>query len=69
MLLFLAAPQIDRLVGPILDMEADRVLVELAAGIQAGYIEHDVAAPNDVERRIEDVRRHGHVVFFLNPLL
>ena len=64
MLRFLGPAQIDRLACPILDVKADGVLVELDAGVQVSHVEHDVAAPDDVERRIEDVRRHGHMVRF-----
>jgi hypothetical protein len=64
MLLFLAAAQIDRLVVAILDMKPDGVLVELAAGIQVHHVEHDMAAPDDVERWIEDMCRHGHMMLF-----
>ena len=53
MLMLLAAAQINRLVVAILDMQPDRVFVEFAAGIQVDHVEHDVAAPDDVERRIE----------------
>ena len=62
MLMLLAAAQVDRLVVAILDMQPDGVFVKLAAGIQVGHVEHDMAAPDDVERRIEDVLRHGHRV-------
>ena len=59
--MLLAAAQINRSVVAILDMQADGVFVELAAGVQVDHVEHDVAAADDVERRIEDVLRHGHV--------
>ena len=65
MLMLLAAAQIYRVVVAVLDMQADGVLVERAAGIEVGHVEHDMAAPDDVERRIEDVWRNGHVVLFL----
>jgi hypothetical protein len=62
MLMLLAAAQVHRLVVAILDMQPDGVFVKLAAGIQVDHIEHDVAAPDDVERRIEDVLGNGHAV-------
>src|SRR3981081_3839862 len=62
MLMLLAAAQIYRLVVVILDMEGDGVGVEVAAGVQVGHVEHGVAAPDDVERWIEDVLRNGHAV-------
>src|SRR6476660_5536467 len=61
MLMLVAAAQIDRLVVTIFNMQPDAGLIELAAGIQIDYVEHDMAAPDDVERRIEDVRWHRHV--------
>src|SRR5258708_10042568 len=61
MLVLLAAAQVDRFVVAILDMQADGVFVELAAGIEVRDIEHGVAAPDDVERWIEDVRWCRHV--------
>ena len=63
MLMLLAAAQIHRLVVAVLDMEADGVLVERAALVEVDDIEHGVAAADDVERRIEDVCRNGHVFF------
>ena len=66
MLMLLAAAQIDRLVVAVLDMEADGVLVEGAALVEVDDIKHGVAAADDVERRVEDVCRNGHLLF---PLL
>src|SRR3984957_16142684 len=63
MLMLLAAAQIDRFVVAILDMQPDGVLVKFAAGIEVDHVEHDMAAADDVERRIEDVLRCGHRVF------
>src|SRR5436190_12162682 len=60
MLMLLAAAQIYSLVVLILDMQADRILVERAARLQIGDLEHGVARADDVERRIEDVCRNGH---------
>src|SRR5258708_6354161 len=42
-------------------VKIDGVFVELAAGIEVRDIEHGVAAPDDVERWIEDVRWCRHV--------
>src|SRR5258708_2166103 len=61
MLVLLAAAQVDRSVVAILDMQADGVFVELAAGIEVAHVEHGVAAPDDVEWWIEDVRWCRHV--------
>jgi hypothetical protein len=44
-------------------MEADSRFIERAAFLQVDHVEHDMAAPDDVEGRIEDVCRNGHVVF------
>ena len=55
MLMLLGSAQIHRPVVAILDMQPDGVFVELAAGVQVHHVEHDVAAPDDVERRIENV--------------
>src|SRR5581483_5732127 len=62
MLMLLDCAQIDRVVVGILDMQADRRLVELAAELQVGHIKHRVAGADDVEGRVEDVLRYGHVV-------
>jgi hypothetical protein len=62
MLLLLAAAQIDRRVAAILDMQADSVFVELATRIQIHHVKDGVAASDDVEGRIEDVLRNGHVL-------
>jgi hypothetical protein len=62
MLMLLAAAQIDRLVVPVLDMEADGILIEGAALAEVNDIEHGVAAADDVEGRIENVCRNGHTV-------
>ena len=43
------------------DMEADRGFIESAARLEIPDIEHDMAGPDDVEGRIEDVFRNGHV--------
>src|SRR6202795_1611640 len=61
MLMLLAAAQIDRFGVAVLDMEADGVFVEFAAGIEVNHAEHDMAASDDIEGRIEDVRWNGHV--------
>src|ERR1700722_16957251 len=66
MLMLLAAAQIYRVRVTILDMEANGVFVKLAARVQVGHIEHGMAAPDDVEGRIEDVLRNGHQVSLLN---
>ena len=60
MLMLLAAAQIYGVGVAILDMQADRGLVEIAAGVEVGDIEHGVAGADDVERRVEDVFRNGH---------
>ncbi len=65
MLMLLDAAQIHRAVVAVLDMEADGGLVERAAGIEIHHVEHDVAGPDDIEGRIEDVLRNGHVVSFV----
>jgi hypothetical protein len=41
-------------------MQTDGVFVEFAARIQIHNIQHDMAASDDVEGRIEDVLRNGH---------
>src|SRR5271154_6901628 len=69
MLMLFAAAQIHRLVVAILDMQPDRVFVELAAGVQVSHVEHGVTAPDDVEGRIEDVLRNGHVAYSSPDLL
>ena len=60
MLVLLAAAQIHRPVVMILDMKPNDVFVERAAGFEVGHVEHGMARPYDVERRIEDVSRDGH---------
>ena len=60
--MLLAAAQVNRSVVAILDMQPDGVFVELAAGVEVDHVEHGVAGPDDVERRIEDVLRNGHGV-------
>ena len=60
MLVLFNSSQINRLIVAILDMQADGVFIECAACVQVHHVKHGVAAPDDVERRIEDVRRHGH---------
>src|SRR5258708_7743056 len=62
MLMLLAAAQVNRLVVAILNMQSDGVFVKLAAGIQIDHVEHDMAASDDVERRIENMLRDGHAV-------
>ncbi len=64
MLMLLAAAQVNRSVVAILDMQPDGVFVERAARVQVDHVEHDMAAPDDVEGRIEDVLRNGHAVSF-----
>jgi hypothetical protein len=44
-------------------MQPDGVFVKLPAGVQIHHVEHDVAAPDDVEWRIEDVLWDGHERF------
>jgi hypothetical protein len=63
MLMLLAAAQVHRAVVAILDMQPDGVFVKLPAGVQIHHVEHDVAAPDDVEWRIEDVLWDGHERF------
>src|SRR5712692_3710991 len=60
MLMLLAAAQVHRLVVEIFDMQPDGVFIKLAAGIQIDHVEHDMAAPDDIEWRIEDMLRDGH---------
>ncbi len=60
MLVLLGCAQVHDLVVGILDMQADGGLVERAAELQVGHVEHDVAGADDVERRFEDVLRYGH---------
>jgi hypothetical protein len=67
--MLLAAAQIRRPVVAIFEMQADGVLIELPAGIEIGHVEHDVAAPDDVERRIENVLRNGHVYFLVSNFI
>src|SRR6266404_5450562 len=43
-------------------MQPDGIFVKLAAGIQIHHVEDEVAAPDDVEWRIEDMLRHGHAM-------
>src|SRR5579871_701527 len=62
MLMLLAASKINRTLVGILDMQADRRLVEVAAPLQIGHVEHDMARADDVERRIEDMLRNGHMI-------
>src|SRR6266481_3442751 len=62
MLMLLAAAQVDRLVVAVLDMQSDGVFVKLAACIQIRHVKHGVAAPDDIERWIEDRLRHGHAM-------
>jgi hypothetical protein len=38
------------------------VFVELAARIEVDHVEHDMAAADDIERRVEDVLGNGHAV-------
>ena len=47
----------------ILDMETDDTLVKFGAGVEIDHVEHGVAGPDDVERRIEDVGGDGHARF------
>jgi hypothetical protein len=35
------------------------------AGIEVGHVEHDMAGPDDIEWRFEDMLRNGHVAFSL----
>ena len=60
MLVLLGRAQVNDIVVGILDMQTDHGLVELAAQLQVGDVEHDVAGADDVERRLEDVLRYGH---------
>jgi hypothetical protein len=60
--MLLAAAQVNCSVVAILDMEPDGFFVKLAAGVEVDDVKHDVAGPDDVERRIEDVLRDGHAV-------
>src|SRR6185295_14327109 len=69
MLMLLATAQVYRLVVAVLDMEADGVFVEGAAPGEVRHVEHGVAAADDVERRVEDVCRNGHLLFPLPDLL
>src|SRR5258708_182515 len=61
MLVLLAAAQVHGFVVAILDMQPDGVFVEFTAGVEVDHVEHGVAAPDDVERWIEDVRWCRHV--------
>ena len=67
MLMLLAAAQVDGIVVAVLDMQADRVLIERAARVQVGDVEHRMAGADDVERRIENVLRNGHGVSSMSP--
>ena len=62
MLMLFGAAQIHRPVVAILDVEPDRGFVERAAGIEVHHVEHDMAGPDDIEGRIEDVLWNGHGV-------
>jgi len=62
MLMLFAAAQVDRLVVAILNVQSDGVFVKLAGGIQVHHIKHGMAAPDDVERWIEDMLRRGHAI-------
>src|SRR3954451_18519486 len=67
--MLLAAAQVHRGVVAILDMQPNRILVELAAGIQIHHVKNNMAAADDVERRIEDVLRDGHTKSLLSKSL
>src|ERR1700730_7567692 len=69
MLMLLAAAQIHGAVVAVLDMQPDRVLIELAASIEIGHVKHGVTAPDDVEGRIEDVLRNGHAVSLIELVI
>src|SRR4051794_1545505 len=60
MLVLLAAAQEHRILAGILDMQADDVVVKLAAGLEIDDVEHGMARADDVERRIEDMSWHRH---------
>src|SRR6202790_1586544 len=62
MLMLLAAAQVHRVIVAVLDMQPNGVFIKLAAGVEVHHIEHDVAAADDVEWRVEDVLRNGHRV-------
>jgi hypothetical protein len=61
MLMLLAAAQVNRFVVAVLDMQPDRGFVKRAAGVQVRHVKHDMAASDNVERRIESMLRNGHV--------
>jgi hypothetical protein len=69
MRMLLAAAQIDRAAVAVLDRHPDRVHLELAAGVEVGHVEHGLAAPDDVEGRIEDMLWDGHAVSLLIVLM
>jgi hypothetical protein len=62
MLMLLAAAQVHRAVVAILDMQPDGIFVKLPAGAQVHHVQYDVAASDDIERRIEGMLRDGHDV-------
>src|ERR1700731_192753 len=68
MLMLLNAAQVYRFVVAVLDVQADGVFVERAARVQVHHVKHGVAAPDDVERRIEGMRRHRHVNLFQSSI-
>src|SRR5690242_16872905 len=59
-LMLFGGPKVNGVVVSILHMQPDSVLVELPAGSQIRHVKHDMAGPDDVERRIEHVCRNGH---------
>ncbi len=56
----LHAAKIDRVLAGLLDVQADGALVERAAGTQVARGQHRVAAADDIEGWVKDVRGDGH---------
>src|SRR4051794_27977292 len=67
--MLLAAAQVHRGVVAILHMQPNGILVELATGIHIHHVKDDMAASDDVERRIEHVLRDGHTKSLLSKSL
>ncbi|KIU01201.1 hypothetical protein QU39_00195, partial [Staphylococcus aureus] len=59
-LMLFAAAQVDGFAVGVLDMQADGVLVERAGGREIGHVQHDVAAAQHVEWRLERMLGNGH---------
>src|SRR5689334_19133877 len=63
----LEGAQVDTAVVLSCDLEAERISIEGARRFQIGHRQHDMAQPNDVERRIQDTRRNRHCSSLSRP--